>query len=400
MRTSLRSTAARPLVALLALVVSAGCSGSSLGGGAAERSSTVKIGLLVSQSGVYKSVGDDMRNGFQLYLALNGGKLGGHPVEVVTADEGDGADTARPAAERLIKQDKVLALAGVVGAGSVAAVKPLLDANKVPLVGANGRPTKLADPAWVWHTSYISTEPGLVMGEYVHKAVDGPVYVIGPDYQGGWDEIGGFVEAYTKAGGKLANPDGKPVYTPFPGTKNFQPYLAAIAESGAKAVYTFYAGGAAVDFVKQYQQFGLAGKVPLYAAGFLTEGGVLTAQGDAAANIYNSLNYSPDLDNPANRTFTSEYQKKYGGQPTTFAMATYDAAAVLDKAIAAAGKDLTSQTLNAAIGKVGQINSPRGPWQFDAAGHTPVQKWYLRQVRKDGATLSNVLVQELATVGG
>ena len=47
------------------------------------------------------------------------------------------------------------------------------------------------------------------------------------------------------------------VYTPFPGTKNFQPFLANLQKSGAKAVFCFYAGGAAVDFVKQYDQFGL-----------------------------------------------------------------------------------------------------------------------------------------------
>ena len=79
-------------------------------------------------------------------------------------------------------------------------------------------------------------------------------------------------------------------------------------------------------------------------------------------------------------------------------MAAYDAAAVLDKALAQLDGTVTSQALNAAIGKVGQIESPRGTWQFNV-GRTPLQKWYLRQVTQDGSTLTNSLVSELVTLG-
>ena len=77
------------------------------------------------------------------------------------------------------------------------------------------------------------------------------------------------------------------------------------------------------------------------------------------------MNYSPDLDNSANRRFVAEYQKAHKASPTTYAMASYDAAAVLDKALSLVTGDLSGETLNAAIGRVGQINSPRGGWQFN-----------------------------------
>ena len=51
------------------------------------------------------------------------------------------------------------------------------------------------------------------------------------------------------------------------------------------------------------------------------------------------------------------------------------------------------------VGKLGQIPSPRGNWQFGPQTHSPIQKWYLRQVRNDGRALANVMVQDLATVG-
>ncbi|MFG3053259.1 ABC transporter substrate-binding protein [Kitasatospora sp. NPDC048239] len=389
---------ARGCALLAALLLATGCTsghGGRSGDAADGGAGTVKIGLLASLSGTYKSVGTDLRDGFQLYLDTHGGRLGGHPVDLVVADEGDGAPTALPAATKLVKQDKVLAVTGVVGAGSVAAISPLLTEAGIPLVSSNGRPA-VKEVSRQWSTSFMSDEPGAAIAQYVHDTVDGPVYAIGPDYQGGWDELRGFTDAFTKAGGQLAG--GKATFTPFPGTTDFTPYLNKIKNSKAKAVYCFYAGSAAVDFVKQYAQSDLAG-TPLYAAGFLTEGGVLTAQGDAAKGIRSVLNYAPDLDNAANRAFVSAWQSKYQSPPTTYAMASYDAASVLDKAIGAAGAKLDSDTLNTAIAGLGQIDSPRGTWQFGSNTHSPVQKWYLREVKSDGRALSNQMVQDLATIG-
>ncbi len=383
-------------------MAAAACGGSSLGS-TSTSSQTVKIGLLLSLTGVYQTVGMDMRKGFELYLNTHGGKLGGRKIELVVADEGNDPTTSQPNAEKLIKQDKVLALSGIVGAGTMNALKTLLDKYKLPVIGSNARAGKMAPNLdWVWLTSYISNEPGLAMGAYVQNTVKGPVYVMGPEYQGGHDEIDGFVSSFKAAGGVLANPDGKPAYTPYPTNTNYQPALAALDAAKPKAVYVFYAGGLAVPFVKQFRQF-LGSKYPLYAAGFLTEGSVLQAEGKDALGIRNSLNYASDLDNPANRIFVNAYQKAYTALPTTFSMASYDAAAVLDRAIALAGangKDVTSKSINDAIPKVGQIDSPRGPWQFSATSQSPVQKWYLREVRDDGRTLSNAMVSELTTIGG
>lgn len=380
-------------VATSVILTTAGCGGGA-GSGAGER---VKVGFLGSLSGTYQAVGTDMRDGFRLYLDLHDGKLGGRRVDLVVADEGDGAPTALPAATKLVKHDRIDVMTGIVANGAFAAVAPLVNEAKIPLVSSNGRPA-LKDISRVWHTAYLSDEPGAAIADYIRQHVDGRVFAIGPDYQGGWDELRGFTDSFTKAGGELANSSGKTTFTPFPGTTNFTPYFAQIKSSGAKAVYCFYAGTAAVDFVKQYAQSDVR-NVPLYAAGFLTEGGVLTAQGEAARGIYNVLNYSPDLDNAANRTLVSAWRAKHQGPPTTFAMASYDAAAVLDKAIGGISGDPTPAKINSALADLGRIDSPRGPWQFSKTTHSPVQKWYLRQVRPDGKVLSNVVVQDLATVG-
>ncbi|AXK35135.1 amino acid ABC transporter substrate-binding protein [Streptomyces armeniacus] len=378
----------------MAMAVAAGCGGGSDSGDG----DTVKIGLLASLSGTYEAVGTEQRKGFELYLDTHDNKLGGQKVELSVGDEGDGPPTAVPAATKLVKKDKVDVLTGIVANGSYKAVLPLVEQAKIPLVSSNGRP-EVKNVDRLWHTAFLSDEPGAAIAEHVKEEVDGPVYAIGPDYQGGYDELRGFTETFKKAGGKLANPDGKTKWTPFPKTTNFMPYFADIAKSGAKAVYCFYAGKAAIDFAKQYAQSDVA-DLPLYTA-FVTEGSVLPAQGKAAKGIYSVLNYSADLDNEANRKFVADWSAKHDTPPTTYAMASYDAASVLDKAIAEAskgGKEVTPDTINKAIDGLGKIESPRGSWEFGKT-HSPVQKWYLRQVRPDGKQLANVMVQDLATLG-
>ncbi|WP_433531309.1 ABC transporter substrate-binding protein [Micromonospora sp. CA-263727] len=394
LRTRIRGGLAAVTVAVL-LATGAACTSSS------DDTDRVRIGLLVSLSGVYTTVGEDMRRGFQLYVDTHDGRLGGREVEVVVADEGEGPDTAVPAAQKLLERDRVVALTGLVGGATVDKVQNLTHERKVPLIGANARPGWPAsrDLSYTWHTSYNSDEPGIAAAAYIKSQVgDGTVYAIGPDYQGGYDELRGFTETFSKLGGRLANPNGETMFTPYPQTQSFLSYLNDAAATNPSAVYTFYAGEQAVTFVKNYQESGLK-FVPLYAAGFLTEGAVLDKQGTAATGIKNVLNYSPTLPNPANQEFVAAWSAAgFPGQPTTFAMASYDAAAVLDRALAGVDGEVTSEKLNAAIGQVGRIESPRGDWQFHPEQHRPVQRWYLREVRPDGPVLTNVLLQDLATL--
>jgi len=75
------------------------------------------------------------------------------------------------------------------------------------------------------------------------------------------------------------------------------PSLGPLA-TGAKAVYAFFSGTDAVNFVKQFDQFGLKATVKLTGAGFLTEPDVLPAQGKSALGVITGHFYTPLLDNP------------------------------------------------------------------------------------------------------
>lgn len=386
-------------VAAIALSAAAACSGPSDSSDGAPPSGVLTIGLLVPQSGPYKINGPEIVDGFQLYLDTHGGMLGGHGVKIVVADEGDGRQTAANSAKKLIEQDRVSVIVGSTTDDSTLSLQPMVNAADMAFVGTGGRPSTLKDTGHIWHASWLSREPGAAIADHIRTSVDGPVYVIGPDFQGGYDNIGGFVDAFTTTGGKLANEGGKPTWTPWPAqSTNFTPYLNKISPSGAKAVFACYAGPSAVEFVKQYAQVGLRGKIPLFGSGFLTDESVLNDEGGDADGVWTSLNYAADLDNATNRAFVTEFTKRHSTPPHLMHVTAYDAAMVLDKAITAAGKRPTRASINAAIGTIGAVESPRGAWRW-STDHTPVQTWYLRKVTIDGRGRANVVVKSLTTLG-
>ncbi|MGH3713654.1 MAG: ABC transporter substrate-binding protein [Micromonosporaceae bacterium] len=391
-RGFLRLTGAAAATSMLATA----CSGSSLGDDAGDADGPVKIGLLLPEAGVYKALGDDQRMGWDLFLKQNGNKLGGREVKIVTADEGETPETSKASAEKLLKQEKCHVVLGVISSGNLIAIQDMFTEAKVPLISTNASPSKVQGQAYGWRTSFVNDHAGIAIGEHMAKEAGGPVALIVADYAAGHDYAAGMQKSFVPAGGKLA---GEPILAPFPiGGKSFQPYLQQIEKRKPKAVYAFFAGADAVKFVKEYDKFGLAKKYKLYAPGFLVEGGVLKAQGASAVGIVNALHYSSALDNDLNRAFVSEFSKANGRPPTCFSVATYDAGQVLDRAIKATGDKFSSEALETELGKLGDIKSPRGTWKF-GDHRSPVQQWYLREVKADGDKVGNVVVGELGVLG-
>jgi len=388
-RRSLRRIAALGSIASLVLVATA-C-GNSLSSDSSSSDDEVKVGLVVPASGVYEPLGVDMTNGFQLYLDEHDGQLGGKDVTVVKADEGEGPDTGVPAVNKVITQDQVSAVVGIVNSATALGVKDAVTQAKVPLLVANAGANDLADGSpYLWRTSFTNGAIGASLGEQVAEDVaGGSVYVMAADYAAGKEFAAGFTEAFEAAGGKIAGES----YTPFGTTSDWQPYLSKAENSGAKAVFAFYAGAEAVNFVKQYSSFGLKQKLPLYGPGFLTEGGVLAAQGADAEGVRTSLHYSNLLETPENQEFVAAYQKAYDAAPTVYAVQAYDAAAALDQALAGAD-ETTGEAISEGLGGVAEIESPRGTWSFDEQ-HNPAQPFFLREVQAADGGYGNAVLSTL-----
>ena len=384
-----------------AVLLVTSCGGESLGGGAQGESTRggagkgpVKVGLVVAQSGVYSVVGRDMARGFQLYLDLHDGKLGGHRIEATTVDEGDDPQQGVGAVTQVVQQKNVDVVAGIVASPTVLGSAGLICSTQTPtLIGNSGAVAVTGEEGCdhIWRTSYKNPEPAEVLGRYLaeHLPEGDKVYLMASDYAAGHETLSGFKEAFP------ADRIAGETYTPFGTTTDYQPYLSKIRKSGADAVFTFYAGKEAIDFTTQFAQFGLKDSVDLYSTSFLTEGSALTAEGTAALGVHTVSRYSASLDNPANEEFVAQYQERHSEVPTVYAATMYDTALVLDKALAGIPGSVDAQAVVDGLRSLGELEGVRGTWHFD--DQDPVQHFYLREVAQENGELVNAVLEDLGT---
>jgi ABC-type branched-subunit amino acid transport system substrate-binding protein len=146
----------------------------------------------------------------------------------------------------------------------------------VPNAGADAVTGAMCAPN-IFRSSFSNWQPGYAMGEVMAKKGIKKVVTITWKYGAGDESVKGFKESFEKGGGTVV----KELSLPFPNVE-FQGLLTEIAATKPDAVFTFFAGGGAVKFVKDYAAAGLKGTIPLYGSGFLTDGN-LDAEGAAAA---------------------------------------------------------------------------------------------------------------------
>jgi branched-chain amino acid transport system substrate-binding protein len=361
----------------------------------AQVSSKLKVGLMLPATGTFAALGAAIENGFRLYVAEQGGKLSGREIEFVKVDDESDPSKATDNVNKLIKRDNVDVLVGTVHSGvALAMAKVAKDSGTilvVPNAGADAVTGAMCGPN-IFRSSFSNWQPGYAMGEVVAKKGHKNVVTITWKYAAGDESVRGFKEAFEKGGGKVV----KELSLPFPNVE-FQALLTEIASAKPDAVYTFFAGGGAVKFVKDYAAAGLKKSIPLYGAGFLTDG-TLEAQGADAEGLLTTLHYSDSLGTPRDNSFRLSYAKTYKLQPDVYAVQGYDAAQMLGVGLAAVKGDISKKAEFAAAVERTKIDSPRGAFTLSKS-HNPVQDIYLRQVSGKENKLIGVASKSLADPG-
>jgi len=336
----------------------------------------LKVGLMLPYTGTYAALGVAIENGFRLYLEEQGGKLGGRELEFVKVDDESDPAKATDNVNKLIKRDNVDVIVGTVHSGVAMAMAKAAKDSGTMMIDPNAGADAVTGPMCARHifrSSFSNWQPGYAMGEVVAKKGHKKVVTITWKYAAGDESVGGFKESFTKAGGQIV----KELTLPFPNVE-FQALLTEIASIKPDAVYTFFAGGGAVKFVKDYAAAGLNKTIPLYGAGFLTDG-TLEAQGAAAEGVLTTLHYADALNTPRDNAFRLAYAKAYKLQPDVYAVQGYDAAQMLGIGLKAVKGDIANKAGFAAALEKARIDSPRGTFTL-GKNHNPVQDFYLRQV--------------------
>lgn len=355
----------------------------------------LKVGLMLPFSGTFAALGENIAAAVELYLKEQGGKLGGRAITIVRLDDESDPSKAPANVNRLLGRDNVDVMIGTVHSGVVMALVQAAREKEVPLIipnAGNVAATRDLCSPYVFRSSFSNWQPAYGMGKALAaRGVKKAAWVTW-DYAAGKESGDGFRDGLKSGGAELTH-----VLTlPFP-EANFQPILAQIPGLGVDAVGSFFAGGGAIQFVKDYAAAGLRDKVQLCGSGFLTEG-VLKAQGPAAEGIQTALHYGDGLDNAKNVAFRAAFKAQTGRDADVYAVQGYDAAQMLAAGMAATKGDVAAIKPFAA-GIVGtRIDSPRGAFTLSPS-HNPVQTIWLREARGGENKVIGAAAEALADPG-
>jgi branched-chain amino acid transport system substrate-binding protein len=362
---------------------------------AAQAQQKLKVGLMLPYSGTYAALGTAIENGFKLYVAEQGGKIGGREIEYFKVDDESEPAKATDNVGKLIKRDSVDVIVGTVHSGVAMAMAKAAKDSGTLLIIPNAGAVAVTGPMCaenIFRSSFSNWQPGYAMGEVAAKKGMKKAVTITWKYAAGDESVGGFKEAFEKGGGQVV----KELSLPFPNVE-FQPLLTEIASIRPDVVYTFFAGGGAVKFVKDYAAAGLKKTIPLYGAGFITDG-TLEAQGADAEGLLTTLHYGDGLDNPKDKAFRASYEKSYKVAPDVYAVQGYDAAQMLAIGLNATHGDVAKKAEFAKAVTAARIDSPRGAFTIGAS-HNPVQDMYLRQVIGKENKVIGIAAKALADPG-
>lgn len=343
---------------------------------AAHAQQPIKIGFVAELSGPQGALGQDQYDAFMMVVERNGGKLGGVPVQVLREDSQLKPDVATQIVQKLIERENVPIITGITFSNIMMAVHGPITSKEVFLIGSNAGPAPIAGARcspYQFITSWQNDNQAEVVGKYATDKGYKRVIGMAPNYQAGKDFVAGFKRMYK---GEIIDE----IYTPL-NQPDFSAELAQVAAKNPDAVYVFYPGGLGVNFVRQYQQAGLLGKIPLLSSS-TTDGSTLPAQKETALGVISGTFWGPDFDNPSNRRFVSEFEAKYNRIPSQYAAQSYDAALLLDSAIAKVNGNVADKAAFRAALKAADFQSVRGKFKF-GNNHFPIQDQHIFEVAKD-----------------
>ncbi len=366
---------------------------------AAAATGPVKIGILLPATGPLTVVGQDTIRGFELYLNKVGMKAGGREIVVIKEDSEGKPDVGLTKAKKLVERDGVNLILGPTNSATALAIRDYIHAQGIPLVIPQANTRVLTAPGrfspWLIRLIETSDQGCYPMGGWMVKNTPyRKVIAMGADFVIGHHSAEAFIAGFKAAGGQVV----KEIYPPL-NTPDFAPYLAQITATPADFVWAWLGGADSPRFVKQYQEYGLKGKVPLYGYNTLVDDVVLPAIGDPALGIITVGHYTAAIDTPANKAFVQEFEQKHKNWPSRFAETGYTAAQLITQAIGdlkGAVED-RAKLRDALLAAAERIQSPRGPIRFDKYQQV-ITDIYIMKVERRGDRLVNAVVERIPAV--
>jgi branched-chain amino acid transport system substrate-binding protein len=355
----------------------------------AQSTGPVRIGNLLSASGVFAVLGDNINRGMELGFEQVGNQAGGRAIELIREDDEVNPQIGLQKVKKLVEHDGCSIITGPVGSNVALAIAGYLKSADAVYIcsgaGVNALTRERRAPNF-FRSSTSSWQSNAPAGTWFAQNGESAITLVASDYSGGHEAADAFKAAYGAAGGRIA----AEIYPPF-GASDYSAYLPAMRDAGAPAIYAYMTGTDAVRFVQQFAQFGLKRQLRLLGTGFMVEQDALPAQGEAALGVRSGLHYCSTIDSAENRAFVTAYRAKYHETPSCYAEYGYVTARAITEALNATKGDSSRAGLIAALRGVA-FAAPRGQFRFDPATQNVVNTIYIREVAQiDGALDNRVL---------
>ena len=367
-----------------------------LGRSAWAENEPIRVAVVQDMSNVYGLIGDLHVKGLQMAFDSVGNEIMGRKIDMIVED------TAADPAAGLSKAKKVLStfkphfFTGPIASSTYAAMKDMVTRSDTIWLlltqGAGAEDTVLPICSRnAFSVTWNNWQLSWPFAQWAYENVAKEFWLGYADYNWGQGAGSVFRESFEKAGGKILGTIAPPL-----GTADYAPYLSQLVAEKPPAIYCFFAGGDAVNFVNQWRQFGLHETTKLTGQGFMVEEEVLPAQGENALGTLSVLNWALTLDVPANAAFREEFQAQHGGEPAIYAVTAYDAGRLMIEAVTAAGST-DSAALIPVIENMA-LDSPRGTLRFDPKTHEAIQPYFIRETQLVDGRPTNVVIATLPLV--
>jgi branched-chain amino acid transport system substrate-binding protein len=341
----------------------------------------IRIGFVTTLTTPAAIIGLDMKKAVELALEHIDNTMGGRQVEVIFGDDEFNPQKGKQRTERLLQQDNVDIIAGYIWSNVLlASVGTVLDAGKI-IISSNAGPSPLAGERCnknFFNVSWQNNQTPMALGELLNRQGVKSLYIIAPNYAAGQDMVAGIERSYT---GEIVGKD----MTTWPAQIDWAAELSKVKAAQPDGVFIFYPGAHGPAFIKQYQQAGLQGVVPLYTVytiDSLSLPRFQQAEMDLVLGTSMTQFWAPDLDNAQNKRFVADFRAKYGSYPSFYAAQSYDTIFLIKSAIDATGGNVDDvDALRAALEKA-DFASVRGDFRF-GNNHFPIQNFYERVVVVD-----------------
>jgi branched-chain amino acid transport system substrate-binding protein len=352
---------------------------------------TIKIGLINSYSGFLAQAGDQMQKGIDLYIKAHEKDLPpGVKIEIIKRDDAAAPETGKRVAQELITRDHVQLLVGVVGSPIAAAIAPLTQEAKVPLVITNAAGSAITRISpYVVRVSFTLWQQAYPLGQWAAKQGWKTAYTAVSDFIPGHDAEAAFTKGWTDAGLKMVGSVRFPTTNP-----DFAPFVQRIKDAKPDVALIWPpAGEQATSVLKAVRDLGLrqAG-INIVSTQDLVPDEELPNMGDVALGLVTAGTYSSAADRPANKAFLAAWNKEYAGKaiPDFLSAHGWDGMSAIFDLIKETKGKFTGDEAIKYLANWKTANSPRGSISIDPATRDIVQNINMRKTEMKDGKLANV----------